>query len=683
MKKYLLGFVMLFVMTVAFSQPAKKPAAKKEKQPAQKEKPPTQKEMDDMMNEMQQALDEISPEDKRMMDSMGIKMPDTKSIQKSISGISDAQLNKAYEEEGRIVPLKDVARINIALATTLSNAEMSTYITKTHQLVLGKLSATARSKGTEIMQQVVKLNSSVANTAVGLWMDGKPTLALYLMGEACKNDPGNANNLNNYASFLTMCGAEQMALPILINLNKRYPKNSSLLNNIAQAWLGLGDIPRAEKYADSAIRIYAAHPQANMAKCLIEESKGNIPAAIAAAKKSISKAYSTEKENKLKKLGYTLKSEDINWDRPMPQDPMGLEKFSWPEYPLGVENNKLLAVEWENFRNDCQKKIDELKIKQESLEKAFLAATEVRTKKLISVSQQGHYVQMMPGYAAKAIKKLGPGVNDIYGNISFVFAQELEPVLKAVKMVDDYEEVLSEKQKLVDKKYKDKIGEGKQNPLEAICKDENEIRTEFLNNANGGLQSAYRQYFNYMRRRTSDLLYYYQYTEWPEQFELAKVNAQIAWLTQIKDQKVLFKDKSSWCISTPKTKESDSLQNFDDVACNYVSTMRLGVYKITSSCSNLVGEFDFGGVEINYSDNVETGKYSGSAFVGTSKSIGPMGLEGEASLGGLVEWDNTGITDVGAVAGVAVNSGPVTIASAQAKVTVNSGISTSGKFLGQ
>jgi hypothetical protein len=39
------------------------------------------------------------------------------------------------------------------------------------------------------------------------------------------------------------------------------------------------------KYADGAIRIYAAHPQANMAKSLIEESKGNIPAAIAAAKK--------------------------------------------------------------------------------------------------------------------------------------------------------------------------------------------------------------------------------------------------------------------------------------------------------------------------------------------------------------------------------------------------------------
>ena len=187
-------------------------------------------------------------------------------------------------------------------------------------------------------------------------MDGRKThTGIYIRWvKPCKADPANAINLNNYASFLTMCGAEQIALPILNNLNKRYPKNSSILNNITQAWLGLGDIQRAEKYADSTIRIYAYHPQANMAKCLIEESKGNIPAAIAAAKKAISKSYSTEKENKLKKLGYDLKSDDINWNRPMPQDALGLTKFTWPEYPLNVEQNKLLVKEWNDFKNECE-----------------------------------------------------------------------------------------------------------------------------------------------------------------------------------------------------------------------------------------------------------------------------------------------------------------------------------------
>ena len=672
MKKYLLALTLLLTITGVFAQAGKKSAAK--------EKPPTQKEMNELMKEMQQAMNEMSPEDKRLMDSMGVKLPDLKSMQKNVSGISDAQLKKAFEDDNRIVPIKDVVRINAAMGVTITNAEMSNYINKTHNAVLLKLSPATKTKAAVIYRQIKSLNKSVANTAVGLWIDGKPTLALYIIGEACTADAANAINLNNYAAFLTMCGAEQLALPILNNLNKRYPKNSSILNNLTQAWFGLGDITRAEKYADSTIRIFANHPQANMAKCLIEESKGNIAAAIAAAKKSISKYYSTEKENKLKKLGYDLKSDDINWNRPMPQDALGLGKFNWPEYPLDVEQNKLAEKEWNEFKNECQQKINELKIKQQQAEENYLTQSVLRSKMVMQASQNGQYVQLMPGYAAKAVKKLGPGVNGVNGNMSFVFASAIEPVTTALLAAGDYENTLNEKQEVLDKKYEDQVGEGKANPLEAICKDENAIRTAFLKAANGGLQSAYKTYFNYVRRTSSELLYYYQYTMWPEQFELAKINAQVAWLTQIKDQRVYFKAKSTWCIAVPKNKKSGPLQNFDVVHCDYVSTMDLGVYKITSSCSNLVGEFDFGGVKINMSNNVETGRFSGSALVGTSKSLeGPAGAELEASIAALVEWDNTGITDVGAIAGVAANAGGQTITGADVKVTVNSGVSTSGK----
>ena len=63
--------MLLLFVTAAVAQSGKKPA---------KEKPPTKKEMDDMMKEMQKAMNEMSPEDKKMMDSMGIKMPSTKGL---------------------------------------------------------------------------------------------------------------------------------------------------------------------------------------------------------------------------------------------------------------------------------------------------------------------------------------------------------------------------------------------------------------------------------------------------------------------------------------------------------------------------------------------------------------------------------------------------------------------------
>jgi len=71
-----------------------------------------------------------------------------------------------------------VARINAALAVTLSYTQISAYINKTHQAVLIQLSPAAKTQGAIIYQQIKTLNRSSANAAVGLWMDGKPTLAL-------------------------------------------------------------------------------------------------------------------------------------------------------------------------------------------------------------------------------------------------------------------------------------------------------------------------------------------------------------------------------------------------------------------------------------------------------------------------------------------------------------------------
>jgi tetratricopeptide (TPR) repeat protein len=676
MKKYIPLFIFVLCSVAAFSQAGKKTAAK--------EKPPTQKEMEAMMKEAEKMMGEISAEDKKMMDSMGFKMPDTKQMKKSVSGISDAQLKKAFEDENRIVPVKDVARINSALSISLTAAQMPAYIEKTHLVVLKQLSAQTKTRGNEILQQLLQSNSPVDNAAAGLWIEGKPTLALYLMGEVCKANAADANNLNNYASFLTTCGGEEMALPILNLLNKQYPQNSTLLNNMAQAWLGLGDIPRAEKYADSAIQIYPAHPQANLAKSLIEESKGNIQATIAAAKKSISEAYSAEKQSRLKKLGYTIKSEDLSWEPPVQKNIMGLDKFTWPKYPFNVEETKSSEIEWSDFKDNCNQLIAELKVKQATAEKEFERITGLRMQQVIQAVQTGTWVQPMPGYAAKAMVKLDHLVNGVNGNMSFVFTNELEAVLRAMKRAAELENVLEEKQAMLDKKYEDKIGEGKENPLNAICAEENGIRNEFLKDANGGIQTAYRQYLHFTSKRISDMLYYYQFVQWPEQFELTKISAQISWLTQLRDQRPYFKPKSSWCVPVvPKKPVFDSLQNFDDVACQYVSTMNLGVYKIVSSCSNLTGEFDLKGVKISLKDNAETGKFSGTAILGLSKSVGPAGLKLKGTVGGLVEFDNSGITDVGLVAGVSVKgAGLVTIVGGEVKGTFNTGISTSGKFLG-
>ncbi|HYE56416.1 MAG TPA: tetratricopeptide repeat protein [Chitinophagaceae bacterium] len=114
----------------------------------------------------------------------------------------------------------------------------------------------AQSSTPSMPDMLMSINTT---SATGLWLKGKTDMAVYLMGKATAADPYNTDNVNNYASFLTMTSAEEAALPLLQKLNRQFPRNSTILNNIGQAWFGLGDLDKAMKYLDSAVLMFAMH----------------------------------------------------------------------------------------------------------------------------------------------------------------------------------------------------------------------------------------------------------------------------------------------------------------------------------------------------------------------------------------------------------------------------------------
>jgi tetratricopeptide (TPR) repeat protein len=677
MKKYfLLGLSLALCCQFA--------AAQSKGKAKEKDKPPTQKEIDEMMKEMQGMMNDADPETKKTMDSMGIKMPDPRSISK----FTDKQYKDAWENENRIIPVKDAARIAIASSVMLSDAAIPAYTQKTFTAVGMKLSAEVKTKATEIYQSYKAQGATaIDKAAAGLWFYGKPSLALYMMAMACKDDPSNTDHLNNYASMLTMCGGEELALPILNNLNKRFPRNSTILNNIGQAWFGLGELDKAGKYLDSTIRIYAYHPQANIAKSHIEEGKGNKTGAIEAMKRAIKNGYSASKANRLRSLGYKLKNDDLNWDHPMPQDPMGLEKFKWPDYPQDVNFSPVLEKEWATFKARCSQELLKLTAKQRKLEQDLPRQVLERTKLIMQASQAGKRTEAVPAYAGKAAIKLNYLIDDKDGGAAFQMQKGQEDLARANEKVGDYEKRFEIEQKMIDKKYENLIGEGKPNPLAAICSDENNIRNKFLGDANGSLRHATNAYLENLRHYLNNLVYYKQYTAWPEDFELTKVIAQVRWLTSIRDQKVLFRNKSNWCSAVKDPKgDTTALQHFDDVACKYTSTLNLGFGSITSQCSRLIVNMDIGGLKFNMKeDSYENRIISGSAEIGISKSIGatkgPIGAELTANAAVGVEFDNSGITDVIGKVGAEATVAGQTIGSIEGKISINSGPSMEGKSI--
>jgi len=113
MKRILL--ISLFLLTVAVSFAQTKP----KQTPV--EKAPTQQ---DIMKEAQKMMDGMSPEMKKMMEDAGMKVPDMKTVGNKTSGVTDAQLQKAMDDENRLVPVKDVVRISSIPKTTLTEASL-------------------------------------------------------------------------------------------------------------------------------------------------------------------------------------------------------------------------------------------------------------------------------------------------------------------------------------------------------------------------------------------------------------------------------------------------------------------------------------------------------------------------------------------------------------------------------
>lgn len=638
--------------------------------PKQKEKPPTQKELADIMKEMQAELDGMSPEDKRMMDSMGIKVPSMKDLPK----FSDKQIAEAWENESRLVPQKDAVRI-AAIPKAVTDSKMGEYIVAVQtklETVLKPAVMTAANDMYAYIQSNSKNPEEAANMAIGLWLQGYTEPALYILGKICASNPRNFDNLSNYAAILSMQGAQHLAIPILNNLNQKFSKNSTLLNNLGQAWFGLGEIGKAEKYLDSAIRIYAYHPQASLTKSLIEENKGNKQKAIEAATRSIAKAYSMEKENRLNKLGYKLQPNDLAWDRPMPMDALGLEKFKWPDYPMNVAESQQLEKEWDAFKRACEEELGRLKAQEAILEKEAAHANEVRTKQLLQAGQRGVRVDPIPPFAPKAIAKLGHLVDDRDGHLSFSFQKKAEAISNAMLEVAKFDEILSNQVRALEKTYEDQFGEGKPNPFDAVCADDTKAKNSFLNSSNWLLRDAYNDFLQFMRRKINNETYYNQYTMWPENFELAKVQAKISWLGMIHAQNPKFQDKGPWC---PDRKDPEpakfKLVEFDDINCEYKSSLNMGCIKMVTNCGQTITTYGCGKIsftERELGQNYTGGTLKVSPKIGGNVNVGPLSVEG--SIGAdltfeldeknrVKEWEGKVTTTVGVGAGI--HTGPVKV----------------------
>ncbi len=177
----------------------------------------------------------------------------------------------AFPEMELKPPVKDLKRLSLIPSRPPNRQEITTSLQQSIQQIKKGIPAP---KIEAINQQVESLTvEQIDDKAIASFYQDKPEEGLLLLMEITKRDPDEINSLNNLSSMLTMCGVEQKAIPLLMYALEKVPNSSTLLNNIGQAYMGLGDMQIAMNYFNQCLAIDELNPEANHSMGMIHYYK--------------------------------------------------------------------------------------------------------------------------------------------------------------------------------------------------------------------------------------------------------------------------------------------------------------------------------------------------------------------------------------------------------------------------
>ncbi len=287
-KVNLLLFIGLFIFQAINAQP--------------KTKTPAQPSVADMMKMAQEELNKMSPDAKRMMDSMGlnpngIKVP-AQPAKQSVSGrpsttralpmISDAGASR------KVIPrIQTGAQLQGYLQSLLAGCKKN--IDK--DIIAGVDKALAGS-GNPSMLPMLLLSQE------------QPTAAMYAGIKIAIQKPADALLMNNCGFLLHQDGYPENAVPIF-NFLLQQNKEPIVYNNLGQAYLEMGLKAEARKAFDSGLLLDTASAGMHAGMAMILMQEGKKAEAIVQIRKSLKQSYSEDLEDLAEDAGEKMTYDDL------------------------------------------------------------------------------------------------------------------------------------------------------------------------------------------------------------------------------------------------------------------------------------------------------------------------------------------------------------------------------------
>jgi len=612
---------------------------------------PSQKEMQQSMQQMMKKMNvqiadlekqiaeaKMTKKDPESIKQMEAQLAMLKKQVETMGGISKMPgkiIQQATKDENnKGVPQKDLKRIKMLPDKILTDAELLPYVKKIHSEVEKLLPGKDKAEALKIynaLQSEKKSSNYIDNIASSLWLSGYPELALYILGKECTVNTKDANILNNYAAFLTMKGGEHAALPILQNLNNKIPNNSTILNNIGQAWYGLGEMNNAEKFFGETMHAYAMHSQANFTNARICLSQGRTEEAIESIKRSIHENYTGEKERLLNDAGGQLRNDDISFPYPGPAAPLGYEKFilTIPDYP---QNGGFSAIELRMMWEDWRKKI--------------VAAMEKLGEEIAESSPKAYAYRKKVEANSALLKPYNNKVhNTALLKLTLLIAEGSYRIAALGQKLRDAEVTIDQWR---EEYYKQP---GDCGTRLSLAREFNSKANNLWHERNNELLTFLKQYLGEQAR-----LNLYSCTDRSE-YEQNIALIKGYFLESLNQLRCEFE---VGCLESdpPENRHGKELPDFDEMNCQYKDEITIPPFtKMTFECNKMTTEFDidtelglkikFGMEENLNSDKITKGTLEIGVEAGTDVAkFGPVGAELKGELGVGVEITSEGVQEV-------------------------------------
>lgn len=245
---------------------------------------PTQAEIDKMVKDAKAEMERFKNDPKNA--EIAKKMPGMDSVNRK-----QKRANSGQDIITTKLPLRNSIALNSLPKGVFSRQELLSFLTSLHSELKNKLSP-VKVKAAQVI--IAKLNNDankIALVGTMAWYKNAPSEAALLLTYAATKSPDDIT-LTNCGAILNLCGLENKAIPILKYALANQPTNSTILNNIGQAYAGLGEKDTALYYLMGCIRQSNTHPEGCATVAYIEYEIGNMEKAQQYAEQAIEGGYS-------------------------------------------------------------------------------------------------------------------------------------------------------------------------------------------------------------------------------------------------------------------------------------------------------------------------------------------------------------------------------------------------------